>query len=363
MFDEPLLHRAFWQSLLHPYLTVTGGNSRFDLFPLIRLIHKFFPDVLVWPKRKDGRASFRLDQILPANGYSNHHAHDALGDVEGTVFLAKHILMEKPNLWSTLTERTSKPSVTSFLSFGEPVFLVRPAGNKIESFFGQRIDRANNNSSKSIIAKLSFDWIDYQKNGNWFPPSVKKVQAATKQIVMNKAPMVFSLEEARSLFEIQIDEFEMQQSAFLASEEGFCDRVSYAVDTKLDSSPSSNEVEETIYDGFASAYDEKLMSDFHEAKDSERADIAVKFNDSRFRRLANRILFVDHPKSMSLASKSKVELGINRRLSAKPDTDHPWRSIADALLELSKMSDDMCSNNKRSELEKWLKNRARLFNE
>ena len=30
-FDEPLMQRAFWQNLLPPYLTVTGGNSRSDV--------------------------------------------------------------------------------------------------------------------------------------------------------------------------------------------------------------------------------------------------------------------------------------------------------------------------------------------
>ena len=33
-FDEPLLQRAFWQSLHPPYLTVTNGNARLDVLPL-----------------------------------------------------------------------------------------------------------------------------------------------------------------------------------------------------------------------------------------------------------------------------------------------------------------------------------------
>ena len=35
-FDETFLHRALWQSLHEPYLTVTNGNSRSDLLPILR---------------------------------------------------------------------------------------------------------------------------------------------------------------------------------------------------------------------------------------------------------------------------------------------------------------------------------------
>src|SRR5690606_34170462 len=42
-FDEPFLQRAFWQALVPPYVTVTGGNARMDLLPILRVTSRLRP--------------------------------------------------------------------------------------------------------------------------------------------------------------------------------------------------------------------------------------------------------------------------------------------------------------------------------
>jgi exodeoxyribonuclease-1 len=42
-FDEELLRRAFYQSLLPIYLTNTGGNARLDILTVARATHLFAP--------------------------------------------------------------------------------------------------------------------------------------------------------------------------------------------------------------------------------------------------------------------------------------------------------------------------------
>lgn len=79
-FDEPLLQRAFWQTLHPPYLTVTNGNARMDVLPLVRAASHLTPGILTYPTTAKGKTGFRLDQLAPLNGYSHERAHDALFD-------------------------------------------------------------------------------------------------------------------------------------------------------------------------------------------------------------------------------------------------------------------------------------------
>lgn len=90
-FDEDLLRQAFYQSLLPPYLTNTNGNSRLDVMRLALGVHEFEPGQLEIPRRVDGVPTFKLDRLAPANGFSHPNAHDAMADVEATIFLARLI--------------------------------------------------------------------------------------------------------------------------------------------------------------------------------------------------------------------------------------------------------------------------------
>ena len=93
-FDEDLLRQAFYQSLLPPYLTNTNGNSRLDVMRLALAIHEFEPGHLEIPRRADGATTFKLDRLAPANGFLHPNAHDAMADVEATIFLAR-LMKEK----------------------------------------------------------------------------------------------------------------------------------------------------------------------------------------------------------------------------------------------------------------------------
>ncbi len=101
-FDEELLRQAFYQSLLPIYLTNTGGNSRLDILKAAQAVYAFAPDALIWPINEKGKPVFKLDQLAPANGFAHENAHDALADVEATIFIAKLIKQRAPEIWQAL---------------------------------------------------------------------------------------------------------------------------------------------------------------------------------------------------------------------------------------------------------------------
>ncbi len=82
-FDEEMMRQAFYQNL-HPqiYLTQSAGNDRMDILKLVYAVSALAPEALEWPQNDRGQTSLKLDQLAPANGFEQHDAHDALGDVD-----------------------------------------------------------------------------------------------------------------------------------------------------------------------------------------------------------------------------------------------------------------------------------------
>lgn len=107
-FDEDLLRQAFYQSLLPPYLTNTKGNSRLDVMRLALAVHEFEPRHLEIPQRADGAPTFKLDRLAPANGFLHPNAHDAMADVEATIYLAKLMRERAPWIWDHLLKMGHK---------------------------------------------------------------------------------------------------------------------------------------------------------------------------------------------------------------------------------------------------------------
>ena len=88
-FDEMVVRRALYQTLHSPYLTNTNGNSRADILQIAMALNQFEPGILNFAMRPDGKPSFRLDTLAPANGFAHADAHDGLADVEATIHVAR----------------------------------------------------------------------------------------------------------------------------------------------------------------------------------------------------------------------------------------------------------------------------------
>src|SRR5262249_28822587 len=93
------------------YLTNTNRNIRADALRLVQAVSIYAPDSIIVPITDDGRPTRRLDAIAPANGFNQHNAHDALGDVEATIFVARLVKQRAPVVWNTFMPMAAKPTV------------------------------------------------------------------------------------------------------------------------------------------------------------------------------------------------------------------------------------------------------------
>ena len=358
-FDEALLQRAFWQALLPPYATVTKGNARLDLLPIVRATAHFLPGILALPLREDGETSFKLDQLAPLNGFDAHRAHDALGDVEATIFLARLLSERASDLWLLLAARASKSKTASILSFGCPVLVFQHFVGQPMAWFGQRVDQENDRVSHAVLAILGYDWRSSKDDGfpNFEDHNLASMRQTVRRVALNKAPVIFTVEEARSLCGFALAPDERLQSRFLASDEDYCARIVDKLGIAPDYPPGSGELEETIFDGFPSKPDENLMRRFHEADWPRRVEIARAFDDERFHRLAMRIVYLSAPHLMSTEERERIRSGIDRRLTADSDDPHRWRSISDAATELTQIRPDHYRRAEMLKVESWLMQR------
>jgi len=337
-FDEPLLQQAFWQALYSPYLTVTKGNSRLDILPLVQAASHLKPDTLNYPKTGKGKIGFKLDQLAPLNGFAHEHAHDALADVEATIHIAKILSDGAPDLWRPAVKRTKKEATANIVLHGAPILVVEhfPWGPSV--WFGQRLDSNSNKGSYAKLARLDTNWRGISSlDDNALFKALSASPKPVRQIALNKAPIVYAASEASAKFSISPDEGVISQSNFLRANPSFADKLAIASEKVSEPWPKGEHVEQMIFDGFLSPKDEKLIDKFHRSNWKTRAELVHLFQDQRLRQLAQRLVYVSAPELLSDRDVRKIEAAIKDRLTRDGSDPKLWRSIPAAQRELAEL--------------------------
>ncbi len=114
-FDDEFLRHGFYRNLIDPYAwSWRDGNSRWDLIDLARAACALRPDGVRWPAA-DGVPSFRLEDLCAANGI-DHEPHNALGDVQATIALARLFRAKQPRLWDYALGHRSRDAARRLLT-------------------------------------------------------------------------------------------------------------------------------------------------------------------------------------------------------------------------------------------------------
>lgn len=353
-FDEPLLQRALWQGLFPPYLTVTHGNSRFDILLLARAIEAVKPHALPWPRDDDGRISFRLDRLAPALGFNHENAHDAAVDVDATVFVARRLAETFPDLCKAILGRTTKATFdAAFPLHGIAMFSERNGGTA-RIWWGLRID-GQKGGRHAVFADLSADWSllisDVGTDEN-----VADLNDFIRRVPLNRPVPVLTAAEADEILSLAPSLQALANATLLECWPRITYLATNAQYEHEETSKKRRELEQMIHDGFPSPTDETRMRAFHAARPAERMAIAESFEDKRFRALAARIVYVCNPEVLTVAEVERVRQGIHNRLfPGDGSKEHPWRSVADAMEELQGIKSKLDYEDSRlDEIESWL---------
>jgi exodeoxyribonuclease I len=116
-FDDEFIRFGLYRNFFDAYeREYSGGNSRWDLLDVMRMLYALRPEGLEWPMREDGLPSFKLEHLAKANGCFEGEAHEALSDVRSLINLARKAKAAQPRLWDYALRLRDKNFVADLLT-------------------------------------------------------------------------------------------------------------------------------------------------------------------------------------------------------------------------------------------------------
>ncbi|CAL4325230.1 Exodeoxyribonuclease I [Buchnera aphidicola (Thelaxes suberi)] len=165
-FDDELTRNIFYRNLLDPYeWSYKHNNSRWDLINLLRACYILRPKGIIWPKKKTGLISFKLQDIAKENNIKHDVVHDALSDVYATMSVAKLIKTVQPKLFNFFFKLRLKHNIIDFFHkySNLPIFYFSSIfGSNRENYSIIRLMRQYHFNSNIIIGfDLKYDINDF----------------------------------------------------------------------------------------------------------------------------------------------------------------------------------------------------------
>lgn len=345
-FDENLLRQAFYQTLHPTYLTNTNGNTRADVYRLVLAASVHAPEVLEIPLGTNGKPSRKLDAIAPANGFDHANAHDALADVEATIFVANLVKNDAPDLWSAMMDMTTKAGVVQRLRDGHPVVQTEVFGQKAHNRLVIGFATNPDYDAEVGVFDLSFDPEPYLDLSVDELVDVLKANPRPLRIVRaNAQPILIEPSEVGEGVKSELPDFDdaIRRADVVLGDEEFCRRVGVAASKRYPEREPGKWVEEQIYEGFASNVDVQRMREFHGASIENRLRIALEFEDRRLRELAFRQMYFEAPETLEPKVRDWFEVWRVDRVTDLENTGRvrSWASAHAEVLELAKDPGDL----------------------
>ena len=335
-FDEPLLRQSYYKTLHPPYLTNSSGNSRTDVMRAVQAASLFTPGRLAVPDGIDRKPSFKLDRLAPANGFAHENAHDALADVEATIFISRLISERCPDVWSSFMRFSTKAAVVDFVCNEQMFCLADFYFGRSYSWLVTPLLGFTDDAPELYVFDLGVDPDSLASlTETKLRARLTKSPKPVRRIRSNAAPMIFSAEEApvsASGKRLSQEELDRRINALQPDSELSVRIVAHIEDSKKEW-PLSPHVEEQLYSGFFSKSDEKLLEAFHNLDWAERLKLVEKLEDPRLRLLGRQLIHAERPDVLDPVSRLEYDRAIALRI-AHSDQNNPWLTLPKALTEI-----------------------------
>jgi exodeoxyribonuclease-1 len=250
-----------------------------------------------------------LDALAPANGYAHANAHDALADVEATIFLAKVIRAAAPALWEEFLRLRSKPAVMTRLNKRGPFFLTEFYGTTPVVIPLAGCGTAPGADSLGCAFDLRYDPRDYlMLSEDELLSIMNSRKKALRYVPCNKQPMLLASEPSFALPYAEADREEFRRRADLIHRaQDFRTRACRALGRRFVDRPQGIHVEQRIHEQFLSSADAALLNSFHTVDWGARRAILERLADERFRELGKRLMFAERPEVLDEVEKCELE--------------------------------------------------------
>ena len=341
-FDENILRQAFFQTLQPAYLTNTNGNSRADVMRIAHATRIYAPDSISVPVNDRGNETFRLELLAPANGYNHDAAHEAMADVEATIFLAKLARDRAPEIWQAMDRATVKNTVKKYVASQTMFSLTERYFGRAFSWLVTPCGQNPDYDSQLGVFDLHFDPDDYlSMSAEELVRVLSANQKPIRTLRANAQPIMMPADaapEGVKALDIAPDEVRRRISA-VQNDKEFQARVGQALAMRFADKEPSPYVEEQIYDGFPDAADRVLMEQFHNAVWADRVALAGRIKDLRLSEFAWRLIYFERRNLLPAAKAADLDTWLAQRVLTT-DEAVPWKTVGKALRE----TDDFLAN-------------------
>jgi len=354
-FDEAMLRQMFYQNLQpNIFATQFHNNTRLDVMKMIFAVHAEAPEVLKWPINDKGKVSFKLDQLAPLNGFHAHNAHDALGDVEATIFIVDLIKTQRPELYQNCLTPVIKSTICSLLRSFKPVDVtLRFGGNAPKTYTGCFCGLPENN--KNMVGFFDLNQAD----------PMGLIHGTEQEILeaMTKSPQrirSLRLNQGDTIRPASTENFEWNHiCAVIEGNEAFQAMVSNGLDNKYsDAEDIDLLVEEKIFAGFYSHQDKELLQNFQTSNWAERLALLTGAQDDRIQQLGRRLVAFNARHLLDDKYQNVVQEYLADKWSAN-EPDVRWTTIASVRLQLIELEEDGFDKSLLNEMRAFYRNRIK----
>jgi len=352
-FDEKIMRQMFYQNLQpNIFATQFFDNSRLDVMKMVFAVFAENPDILKWPINAKGNINFKLDQLAPANGFKSHNAHDALGDVEATIFILNKIKTKAPNLYDQLIETRNKSYNLRLLSSFKPVEVTfRFGGHLPKTYVGCLC------SIPSSINRVGFFDLNQSDPMDVILGDNELIEAA-----MQKSPQRirnFAINQADTIRPAKNTNDEWDHICSVIEENiEFRKIVSDYVINRYESEEDDNDktIEEKIYGEFYSNEDKSILEQFQLASWEERLNLLSRLSDERLIQLGRRLIAFNAPKLLTQKEHDAFDTYLKHKWESE-DEKAEWITTIKVKEQLEELEKNGCDLSVLNELKGFYKDR------
>jgi len=352
-FDEKIMRQMFYQNLQpNIFATQFFDNSRLDVMKIVFAVFAENPDILEWPINEKGKINFKLDQLAPANGFNSHNAHDALGDVEATIFILNIIKTKAPELYEQLIKTRNKSHNLRLLSSFKPVEVTfRFGGHLPKTYTGCFCSIPSHSNRVGFFDLDQPDPMDVILGDNeLIEAAMQKSPQRIRNIAINQADTIRPAKNTN-------DEWD-HICAVIEENIDFRKTVSECIIDRYESDEDDDEktIEEKIYGGFYSNEDTSILEQFQLCSWEERLNLLSKFSDERLKQLGRRLIAFNAPELLTTNEKDAFDTYLKNKWENEDEKSN-WTTVSKIKDQLKDLRKHGCSTSSINDLKDFYNTR------
>ncbi len=351
-FDEEILRKSFFKSLLEVYLTSMNGNQRADLLKITRSSVFYNKNFLKTALSNKGNITFKLEELTKLNNI-DHNAHDAMGDVLASIKLANLIKAKNPELWRQTVLRSDKKKSEEFMNDNKIFCLNNFHYGKMSCDvvtylcdhpkygYAQCFDLS---VDPILIVDLSLK--DLKKRLNEKPNLIKS-------IALNKHPAIFSIDFLVNIEDVDLNLFN-HRAEIIHNNPKFIENILILLKDKYDIEEEFKPqleifAEESLYQlGFPSNKDRLTMELFNNEPWDKKFEITNIFTDQRYKFFSQKLIYEEAPDYLPKDIFNKIHKNIANQILTLDNVN--WFTLPKAYKQIDDLRSDFELNNNEKKL-------------